>query len=81
MVNRLNKVVAKPKGRKVKPVPVKIVSDANSIAPSAESAKWRAQDDLRVLQSAAEIQRDRSRLKAAKMEAKAQVKALSSVCK
>jgi hypothetical protein len=47
----------------------------------AEEARWRARDDLRVLQQAQEIQRDRSRLSMAKREAQAQISALAKVSK
>lgn len=46
-----------------------------------EEAKWRARDDLRVLQQAQEIQRDRSRMMMAKREAQAQISALAKVSK
>ena len=46
-----------------------------------QDKKWRAQDDLRTLQSAAEIQRDRSRLSAASAEAKKQLATLAAVAK
>ena len=48
---------------------------------SAEDRKWQAQDDLRTLQRAQEIQADRSRLNAAKTEVKNQMAALSKVAK
>jgi hypothetical protein len=47
----------------------------------AQEAKWRAQDDLRTLKSAAEIQSDPSRVKAAQAEAKSQLAALQRVVK
>lgn len=80
MANRLAKVVSKPKGKQ-KPIPVKIVSDYPSSVNKVDDMKWRARDDIRTLQQAAEIQRDKARMKAAKAEAQAQVKQLSSVCK
>jgi hypothetical protein len=48
---------------------------------SAESQKWRAQDDLRTLQQATEISKDRKRMAAATSEAKKQLAALSAVAK
>ncbi len=57
-----------------KPVPVRIVSDSPSSIK--EDTKWRAEDDLRALQRAAEIQNDKSRVKAAKAVAKEQMNAL-----
>lgn len=78
--NRLSGMVKKSATKgKQKPVPVKIVSD--QISTSDYDKKWRAQDDLRALQRAEEIRRDKSRMSAAKAEAKAEMKRLSSVCK
>lgn len=82
MPNRLHKLV-KPakKAAKQKPVPVKIVADkANAVNP-IDDQKWRACSDLSTLQLAAEIHKDKARLKAAKAEAKSQMKMLSGVCK
>jgi len=47
----------------------------------ADEKKWRAQEDLRTLQRAKEIEANRSRLAAAQKEAKAQISVLSSVTK
>jgi len=58
-----------------KPVPVRIVSDSPSTM-AKDDQKWRAEDDLRALQRAAEIQSDKSRVKAAKAVAKEQMTAL-----
>ncbi len=58
-----------------KPVPVRIVSDGPSTM-GKEDQKWRAEDDLRALQRAAEIQNDKSRVRAAKAVAKEQMNAL-----
>ena len=44
-----------------------------------DEKKWQAQDDLRTLQRAREIEANRSRLAAAKREADAQLKALQKV--
>jgi len=54
-----------------------------AVAMSREQAKrereWRAEDDLRTLQRAAEIQGDTSRVRAAQQVAKRQMAALSKV--
>ena len=47
----------------------------------AEEKKWRAQDDLRTLQRAKEIEANRSRMAAAQREAKAQISVLAKVTK
>lgn len=47
----------------------------------AEERRWQAQDDLRTLQRAQEIQRDASRMTMAQREAKAQMAVLSKVMK
>ena len=39
--------------------------------------EWRAQDDLRILKTAEEIRKDKSRMSAANNEAKKQIEALS----
>lgn len=82
MVNKLQKVVNKPKGRKQAPVPVRIVYDqpskANTVSPRGID-KYEAQDALRTLQRAREIECNKPLMRAAKAEAKAQIKALSSV--
>jgi hypothetical protein len=51
------------------------------VAPSIrrEERVWRARDDLRTLQTALEIKGDRSRLKAAEVEARNQLAALAKV--
>jgi hypothetical protein len=46
---------------------------------SAEDKKWRAQEDLRIMQRSQEIASDAQRLKAAQKEAQEQVKALQKV--
>jgi hypothetical protein len=46
-----------------------------------QDKKWRAQDDLRTLRSAAEIQSDAARVKAAQSEAQQQMQALAKVVK
>jgi len=45
----------------------------------AEDKKWQAQDDLRTLQRAREIEADKERLARAKKEAQAQMMALGRV--
>jgi len=45
----------------------------------AEDKKWQAQDDLRTLQRAREIEADKERLARAKKEAQSQMTALSRV--
>lgn len=83
MANRLDKIVKKAPAKKQKPIPVKIVYDdapKSTAINRVDDMKWRARDDIRVLQQAAEIQRDKARMRAAKSEAQAQVKQLSSVC-
>ena len=47
----------------------------------AEEKKWRAQDDLRTLQRAKEIEANRSRMAAAQKEAKEQISVLAKVTK
>lgn len=80
MPNKLTKLTKKPSRQK--PVPVKIVYDSpnKTLAPDADM-KWRAKDALRTLAEADRIRKDKALMKAAKAEAKAQIKDLSSVCK
>lgn len=77
-----NKLVTrKSPAKKQKAVPVRIVHD-EPVATSKyadEDKKWRAQSDLRTLQKAEEIRSNKTLMRAAKTEAKAQIKALSSV--
>lgn len=70
--------VEKLKASSKKPIPVKIVSD--SIGHPAEDKKWRAEDDLRTLQRAKEIENDKARMQAAKGIAKSQMSALKDIC-
>lgn len=63
-----------------KPIPVKIVNDAPSASYDKEDQKWRAEDDLRALQRAKEIESDKSRMKAAKNIAKEQLNNLKKIC-
>jgi hypothetical protein len=64
-----------------------VVTKGNSIAKKSTPAKlndeqaWRAREDLRCLQQAQMIQKDTSRLKAAKAEAQDQMKVLAQVTK
>lgn len=46
---------------------------------NARELRWRAEDDLRVLQRAKEIEQDKTRLSFAQQVAKEQVQALKSV--
>ena len=64
---------------KKKPIPVKIVSDGPIVAD--ENKKWRAEDDLRTLQRAKEIENDKARMQAVKSIAKEQKSALEKICK
>ena len=72
--------VAKPQ----KPIPVKIVSDSPKASTDASyeerEKKWRAESDLRTLKEAAEIQRDKERMKAAKNIGKQEMNALKKIC-
>lgn len=79
-MNRLSKVVRKPKGGKQKPVPVKIVYDSPEVTKSYDDMKYRARDALSTLSRAEEIKRDKPLMKAVKAEARNQVKSLSKVC-
>lgn len=83
LANKLQKVVKK--GSKPKPIPVKIVYDdaskMNAIAGTRGIDKYDAQEAIRIMQRAAEIQKNKPLLKAMKTEAKAQIKTLSNVCK
>lgn len=53
----------------------------STAASRAQENKWRAESDLRTLQSAGEIQADKSRVNAAKKLAAEQAKALTKICK
>lgn len=52
-----------------------------SYPSTASDRKYQAQDDLRTMQRAAEIQADKKRMVAAQKEAASQVKALQTVAK
>lgn len=72
--------VQKLKATAKKPLPVKIVSDAPSPSYVKEDQKWRAEDDLRALQRAKEIEADKARMSAAKKVAAEQKAALAKIC-
>jgi len=72
--------VEKLKASKSKPIPVKIDSNAPSTSYAKEDQKWRAEDDLRALQRAREIENDKTRMKAAKAIAKEQMDNLKKIC-
>lgn len=57
------------------------VSSGLTLADRKQQQKWQAQDDLRTLQNAAEIQKSAARVKAAQQEAQSQIAALGSVTK
>lgn len=59
----------------------KATKTSPAIRLSAEDKKWQAQQDLRTVQTAAEIQKDPQRMAAALKEAKVQMAALASVGK
>lgn len=80
--------MAKKKGLPVassKPIPVKIVpSNINSTAElkkdEARERRWRAEDDIRTMKSAQEIQKDKARMKAMKEVAREQMNELKKIC-
>lgn len=72
--------VEKLSAKSKKAVPVRIVSDIAECSPKVDQ-KWRAEDDLRALQRASEIQSDKGRMSAAKAVAKEQMNALQKVAK
>ena len=73
--------VEKLSASKKKPIPVKIVNDAPISKYADEDKKWRAENDLRTLQRAKEIENDKARMQAAKNIAKEQKAALEKICK
>jgi hypothetical protein len=86
LASKLHNKVVRGKGARTsqKPIPVKIVYDKTDSVPSTAAGKpgvdkWEAQDALRTLQRAEEIRGNKALMKAATTEAKAQIKALSSV--
>lgn len=66
--------VEKLKATAKKPLPVRIVSETgeNKIHEDREK-KWQAEDDLRTLQRAKEVESDKARMKAAKALAQEKV--------
>lgn len=54
---------------------------STAMSSAAQERKWQAESDLRTLKSAAEIQADKSRVKAAQNEAQNQMRALQNVTK
>jgi hypothetical protein len=74
--------VEKLKASKSKPIPVKIVSDAPTVSSkyAEEDKKWRAQDDMRALQRAKEIESDKARMQAVKSVAKEEMARLKKIC-
>lgn len=72
--------VEKLSAKAKKAVPVRIVSDSIACNPK-EDNKWRAEEDLRTLQRAKDIESDKSRMDAARSVAKEQMAALSKVAK
>ncbi|CAB4194461.1 hypothetical protein UFOVP1254_71 [uncultured Caudovirales phage] len=57
------------------------VSSGLSLADRKQQQQYQAQDDLRTLQRAAEIQKLAARVKAAQREAQSQIAALGTVTK
>lgn len=70
--------VEKLSASKKKPIPVKIVNDApmETKAHEDREKKWQAEDDLRTLQRAKEVESDKARMKAAKALAQEQMNTL-----
>lgn len=62
-----------------KPVPVKIVSESPAVDIDREK-KWRAEDDMRTMQQAEEIRKDKERMKAMKSMAKQKMNELKKIC-
>lgn len=54
-------------------------SKGPAVASDGMDDSWRAQDDLRTLQRATEISSDTARMKAARLEAERQKKALDRI--
>ncbi len=54
---------------------------AKAIMPAFDDSKWRAQEDMRTLTRAKEIEADRARMSAAQKEVQAELKKLQSVAK
>lgn len=68
---------------KSKPAPKKMVKKSQPIqtpvSDRAQQAKWQAEDDVRTLQRAGEIERDRARLAKAQAMAKKQADDLARI--
>lgn len=78
MAKMVNKLLGKP--AKTKPVPVKIVNESPKAVPAPDyDKKWRAEDDLRALRRAAEVQGDAQRMKEAKAIGKKEAAVLARV--
>ena len=78
MSARLHNKLVRGKGAKTKPIPVKIVYDNATAAPTVDD-KWRVRDAISTLQRAEEIRRDKTMMRAVKTEVKTMVKDLSKV--
>lgn len=76
------KATPKPKAKKAatprQPTPA-INQVSTTKAMQAEEAKWRAQDDVRILREAEKIKLDQQRLKMAQKAAKEEMQALKRV--
>ena len=82
------KIVNKLTGatKTAKPVPVRIVTEGPKVSGPSKSSmdqerKWRAEDDLRTLRRAAEVQADKGRVRDAQKIAKQEFAALERVIK
>lgn len=76
----VEKLKASKSSKTVKPVPVKIVSDAPCAVNSADDRKWRAQDALRDIQRAESYKGDKALMKDVKALAKEQMNNLKKFC-
>lgn len=82
------KKTTKLSGMVSKPIPVKIISTSDdspsryerSAEDKARDRKYRAEDDIRTMQRAEEIKRDKERMKAMKDIAKEQMDGLKKIC-
>lgn len=64
-----------------KPIPVKIVNEVSTASPDKDrERKWQAEDDLRTMQRAKEIEGDKSRVAAMKNLAQSQMADLKKIC-
>lgn len=74
--------VATTKTKKVKPIPVKIVSEpCDSPKSTYDDSKWRAQDGLRTIQEAERIKADKPLMNNIKKLAQEQVASLKKFAK